>query len=355
MKSWLFWILAGLGGYLAYRTWLTGDGEAGREVPPLGVETAKPVEGGGGDAPPPGRDPPAAPQDRTPLDEWRAALARADAEALGTLGDRILREAPDSPAAVHVRLERGRERLRAYRAAGRNAEGLKLAQEARLLLTPALFEESVSAEERATLRATLAELAQDVLFNPRHVEGADFSWTVRRGDTLDQLCRKAFRERGARVEPGLVCEVNGLRRPQDLQAGTAVKVPLGDARLVVVKREFRLTFLQGGAYVRDFPVGLGRAGLTPEAEFAVEVKMVNPDWYPRVGVKIPYGDPGNILGTRWLGFRDTEQYRGFGIHGTKDPASVGREESSGCVRMHQEDVERLFSWTPLGTPVRIMR
>ncbi|MGQ0613029.1 MAG: L,D-transpeptidase family protein [Planctomycetaceae bacterium] len=354
MKSWIFWILAGLGAYLVYGAWFRGDEGREREVPPLGMDPSRPDDQGG--AVPGASDaPPAPPRDRTLLDDWRDAVARGDRGAAQALGDRILREAAGSPDALQVSLERGRERLRASRAAGRGAEGLQLAQEARLLLTPALFEDSLPTEERASLRKSLAELAQEVVFSPRHVESADFSHTVRRGDTLDQLCKKLFRERGSRVEPGLLCEINGIQRPQDLQAGAVIKVPLGEASIVVVKREFRLYFLQGGAYVREFAVGLGRAGLTPEATFVVEDKMINPDWYPRPGVKIPYGDPGNILGTRWLGFRNTEQFRGFGIHGTKDPSSIGREESSGCVRMHQEDVERLFSWTPAGTTVRILR
>ncbi len=354
MKSWIFWILAGLGAYLAYGAWFRDESSRERDIPPLGMEPSTPGEKGGAAAGV-AESPPAPPRGRTLLDDWRDAVARGDRGAAQALGDRILGEASGSPDAVLVPLERGREKLRAFRAAGRGAEGLQLAQEARLLLTPALFEESVAAEERASLRKALAELADEVLFSPRHVEGADFSHTVRRGDTLDQLCKKLFRERGTRVEPGLICEINGIKRPQDLQAGAVIKVPLGEASVVVTKREFRLYFLQGGAYVREFAVGLGRAGLTPEATFVIEDKMINPDWYPRPGVKIPYGDPGNILGSRWLGFRDTEQFRGFGIHGTKDPSSIGREESSGCVRMHQEDVERLFSWVPVGTTVRIQR
>jgi lipoprotein-anchoring transpeptidase ErfK/SrfK len=89
--------------------------------------------------------------------------------------------------------------------------------------------------------------------------------------------------------------------------------------------------------------------------FVIEEKIPHPDWYPKPGVKIPYGDPENILGTRWMAFRNTAEYRGFGIHGTADPTSIGKAMSSGCIRMRRADVERLFDWTPIGMKVTIRR
>ena len=93
----------------------------------------------------------------------------------------------------------------------------------------------------------------------------------------------------------------------------------------------------------------------PAAAFKVRLKQKNPDWYPEPGKRVPFGDPGNILGTRWIGFDNSAEYRGFGIHGTIDPTSVGQEESSGCVRMLQADVELLYDWIPEGTTVVIRR
>ena len=66
---------------------------------------------------------------------------------------------------------------------------------------------------------------------------------------------------------------------------------------------------------------------------------------------IPYGNPENILGTRWMGFKNSPGLTGFGIHGTTRPESIGREESSGCIRMGRSDVEELFGWTPYRTEV----
>jgi len=70
---------------------------------------------------------------------------------------------------------------------------------------------------------------------------------------------------------------------------------------------------------------------------------------------LPYGDPGNILGTRWIGFVDTEQHEGFGIHGTSDESSVGKNVSNGCVRLRNADVEELFGMLAPGEKVRIVK
>jgi lipoprotein-anchoring transpeptidase ErfK/SrfK len=56
----------------------------------------------------------------------------------------------------------------------------------------------------------------------------------------------------------------------------------------------------------------------------------------------------NTLGTRRLDLGD-----GYGIHGTDEPASIGRSVSHGCVRMLNADVEQLYPMVPVGTPVYI--
>ena len=69
---------------------------------------------------------------------------------------------------------------------------------------------------------------------------------------------------------------------------------------------------------------------------------------------IPYGDPENVLGTRWMGFENQPGVMGYGIHGTERPESIGGDESMGCVRMRNREVEELFGVVPRGTPVRIL-
>jgi len=66
----------------------------------------------------------------------------------------------------------------------------------------------------------------------------------------------------------------------------------------------------------------------------------------------PYGTTARrymgVMGTRRLELGD-----GYGIHGTDHPETIGQSVSHGCVRMRNEDVERLYPMVAVGTPVYI--
>jgi lipoprotein-anchoring transpeptidase ErfK/SrfK len=66
----------------------------------------------------------------------------------------------------------------------------------------------------------------------------------------------------------------------------------------------------------------------------------------------PYGTTARrymgVMGTRRLELGD-----GYGIHGTDHPESIGHSVSHGCVRMRNEDIEKLYPMVPVGTPVYI--
>jgi lipoprotein-anchoring transpeptidase ErfK/SrfK len=66
----------------------------------------------------------------------------------------------------------------------------------------------------------------------------------------------------------------------------------------------------------------------------------------------PYGTTqrryNGVLGTRRLDLGD-----GYGIHGTDHPESIGKAASHGCVRLRNEDIEKLYDMVPVGTPVYI--
>ena len=376
MKTWLWAVLAVVCGFLVYRGWFAADDEGDTMEPPPTLE----VPGTAPGAEPPSSDradvavsrpgidlgsvreasaPPAPVRDEAAwrLDaQRREALERGDSKRAAELNKKLLRDHAASDPARWLHYEEGRKQLHRYKQLGKTKEGFVAAREAWRRLTPVLFlREAPPPEEQADLREALAGLAQDLLLGPRHIEGVDRVYVPKRGDSLGVLCKKVFPGWGARVDPGFLVEVNRLRSAKDMRAGDPIKVPLGEPEIVIVKHEYRLYYLFNGCFVRDFAVGLGKEGSTPEAKFLIWEKIRNPAWNPRAGVVIPYGDPRNILGTRWMAFKDSSEYRGFGIHGTSDPSSIGQDASSGCVRMLRDDVERLFEWTPRGTRVTILR
>jgi lipoprotein-anchoring transpeptidase ErfK/SrfK len=50
---------------------------------------------------------------------------------------------------------------------------------------------------------------------------------------------------------------------------------------------------------------------------------------------------------------DHPELTGFGIHGTWQRDSIGKQSSAGCIRMLNEDVEELFDLVPRKISVTI--
>ena len=99
---------------------------------------------------------------------------------------------------------------------------------------------------------------------------------------------------------------------------------------------------------------IGRPGEdTPTGEFEVRNKLENPPWMKEGQEPIPFGDPRNPLGTRWIGWSRGGVKTSYGFHGTRDPQSIGTAASDGCIRLLNEDVERLFQVLPEGAPITV--
>lgn len=161
---------------------------------------------------------------------------------------------------------------------------------------------------------------------------------------------------------GSICRINGVTDPAKLRMGQRLKIiaPL-KMELQVSKRRLRLTAFLNGGYFGEYDVGIGKEDSdTPAGEYVIREggKQKNPNWTcTRPDGRreiIPFGDPRNILGRRWMGFADQPgSPPGLGIHGTTDDKSVPGRVSAGCVRMHNPDVELLYDFTPCGTKVTI--
>lgn len=202
---------------------------------------------------------------------------------------------------------------------------------------------------------TAGSLLRELDKNPRaSVQGLirTVQYQVKSGDSLWRICNKALPdEHGLHVETGLLRLVNGLADDR-LDVGQELVVPTEPLRIEIHRHEHGLVAWLGDVPVAAYQIGLGKDGRTPSGSFVIDVKQEHPDWY-RDGRRIPYGDPENLLGTRWMGFRNTPGLDGYGIHGTDRPETIGMDESMGCVRMRNPDVEALFALVPRGTTVLI--
>ena len=92
--------------------------------------------------------------------------------------------------------------------------------------------------------------------------------------------------------------------------------------------------------------------------FAIGQKRVDPAWNvpesirkekPHLPPVVPPG-PDNPLGSRWMTIGTTS----YGIHGTNTRWSIGREATHGCIRLYEDDIERLFERTAPGTRIDLV-
>ena len=119
-----------------------------------------------------------------------------------------------------------------------------------------------------------------------------------------------------------------------------------------------LYYVLGGGKAIRYGIGVGREGFTWSGVKSVERKAEWPDWSPppEMITRQPYlprwmaGGLGNPLGARAMYIGGTI-YR---IHGTNTPSSIGKNVSSGCIRMLNEDVIDLYSRVNVGTKVVVL-
>lgn len=174
------------------------------------------------------------------------------------------------------------------------------------------------------------------------------SYVIQPGDSLDRIAR----QNKTTVE--VIRKMNRIESHL-IYPGSRLLLPSAPFIVRVDKSDRALDLTLNGKLFKRYIVGVGMNGKTPAGSFKTVVHQTNPDWTPPGGGIIPFGDPRNILGTRWISIQDSAHpdLQGFGIHGTSLRDSIGAETSNGCVRMLNEDVEELFLLIPRGTEVLI--
>jgi len=119
-------------------------------------------------------------------------------------------------------------------------------------------------------------------------------------------------------------------------------------RLVVSIPDRKLAVIEDGHMVRIFETAVGAANSpSPAGNYTIVQRIPDPTWYSK-GKIVPPGK-NNPLGTRWLGL----SVKGYGIHGTNHPTSIGHAASHGCIRMRNHDVEQLFAMVAVGDAVEL--
>lgn len=153
----------------------------------------------------------------------------------------------------------------------------------------------------------------------------------------------------------LICRINNTT-DRKIRVGQQLKTPFGPFHAVVTKGVYRMDLYLGGLpgepgalYVTSLPVGLGKDDSTPTGLWSVVPggKMKNPAWTnPRSGEHYEGYDPKNPLGGYWIALKGEEGNAvgktSYGIHGTVEPESIGKQASMGCIRLKVEDVQLVY-------------
>ena len=123
-------------------------------------------------------------------------------------------------------------------------------------------------------------------------------------------------------------------------------------QLIIINSKYNtLNFYENNILVKKFKCATGKASTpTPQRKTTIVNKIKNRPYY-KLG--IPGGDPRNPLGKRWMGLNMYGYGTTYGIHGTNNESSIGKNVSGGCIRMYNKDVEWLFNRIRVGATVII--
>lgn len=143
-------------------------------------------------------------------------------------------------------------------------------------------------------------------------------------------------------------------------SGTGAGDPTKPSHIVISKESMTLKLYDvNGKIIYDFPVAMGKNlgnkqcpgdKKTPEGSFVVQQIQPATTWSHDFGdgkgvIPHAYGD--------WFIRLLTPPHRGIGIHGTHDPSSIGKRVTEGCIRLHNENLNKLKKLVYVGMTVII--
>jgi LysM repeat protein len=194
--------------------------------------------------------------------------------------------------------------------------------------------------EREKLLPQLNKMAQSLYFSPQPMYYD--AYVVKPGDQLRMVGQRY------KLSWEYIARLNRVDAKK-IRMGQKLKIVPGPFAAIIFLDRYELVVHQDGSFVKIYRVGVGKDGATPIGDFTVKNKMIDPTYYGPEGV-LPHDDPNNPLGKRWIDIGDS-----YGIHGTIDPASIGKNESRGCIRMLNSDVEEVYDFLVIGSEVKIQK
>jgi len=224
---------------------------------------------------------------------------------------------------------------------------------ARALLSRTLLNANLNASEAQLLRDELTVINNRLVFSPTADPRDPMTeeYKVQSGDSLSRIAGR----RELATHWKFIARVNQISDPSRIRLGQTLKLVRGPFHAIVDKSDHRIDIFHGSPadpsswlYIRSFDVGLGEADGTPVGEFVVSAnKLENPGWVNPRDAREQYDpdDPKNPIGEYWIGLTgvgESASHTSYGIHGTIDPDSIGGDQSMGCVRLANGDIDLVY-------------
>lgn len=132
--------------------------------------------------------------------------------------------------------------------------------------------------------------------------------------------------------------------------------------VIDTRHHFLYLIMENGTAIR-YGVGVGREGFQWFGRANIDRKALWPKWTPPPEMRqrqpdlpqsVEGGSPTNPLGPRALYLHNNGGDTGYRLHGTLEPGSIGKDVSSGCIRMFPEHVIDLYQRCPIGTATQVL-
>lgn len=190
------------------------------------------------------------------------------------------------------------------------------------------------------------------------IVGGRSNYVVKAGDTITAIAARFA------VRPDAVIKANGLVPSAKLSVGQVLQIDNSHIATgapgvtITINVPQRLLVVREGDNLTGYPITVGsRNWRTPLGDFTIVEKETDPAWDVPISIQREMErqgkpvitrmepSPDNPLGAYWLRL----SFPGIGIHGTNAPASIYRFASHGCIRMHPDDIAKLFQRVAVGT------
>ena len=238
--------------------------------------------------------------------------------------------------------------------------------EARTVMSKALLSGLLSPADQKRAVEHLTKIADKTILS-RSIDSSDPYAQLYRmlpGDVLEKVVRKLK----LRIPWRVILKINrrawqgpqGNHSARRIRAGEVLKVIRGPCHAIVYKSDRVMDlYLEREreklppVFLRRISVGLGRYGSTPLGVWKVRSRLTHATYYPAANSKhkapIEYGRPDYPLGVKglWIGLEGidekTRSMVSYGIHSTDKQGSIGSDQSEGCIRVSDKDIDLVFA------------